>query len=73
MQAYIVHVYRAHPENSGSVSGIIEDIDSGQKESFRSFDELQTMLGDSIGKGQLGFQDFTPQDIDTYDKVAVIG
>ena len=32
MQTYIVRVYRARPEE-GSVSGVIEDIESGQKQS----------------------------------------
>ena len=30
MHTYIVRVYRARPEVEGSVSGIIEDIESGQ-------------------------------------------
>jgi hypothetical protein len=55
MQNYIMCVYRARPEDIGSVSGIIEDIESGQKESFHSINELQTMLAHSIGKGQFGF------------------
>ena len=41
MQTYIVRVYRARPEE-GSVSGIIEDIESGQKQSFNSFIDLQS-------------------------------
>lgn len=73
MQTYIVRVYRARPENAGSVSGIIEDIESGHKQSFHNHTELQTMLADSIGKGQLGFPDFVPQEeVDTHANVAVI-
>ena len=73
MQTYIVHVYRACPEDEGSVSGVIEDIESGQKQSFNSFIKLQSMLADSIGKGQLGFPDLVPQELDTHENVAVIG
>ena len=73
MQTYIVRVHRAPPGTIGLVSGILEDIESGEKHAFRNFNELQTMLGHSIAKGQLGFPDFTLQELDTLDKVAVIG
>jgi hypothetical protein len=70
MQSYIVRVYRAHPEDMDSVSGIIEDIESGQKESFHSINELQTMLAHFIGKGQLGFPDLVTQELNTHDNAA---
>jgi hypothetical protein len=73
MQTYIVRVYRARPEDEGSVSGVIEDVESGHKQSFDSFIKLQSMLADSIGKGQLGFTDLVPQELDTHENVAVIG
>ena len=73
MQTYIVRVYRARPEDEGSVSGMIEDIESGQNQSFNSFIELQSMLAHSIGEGQLGFSDLVPQELDTHENVAVIG
>jgi hypothetical protein len=73
MQSYIVRVYRARPEDAGLASGIIEDIESGLKESFHNLTELQTMLADAIGKGQLGFPNFVPQEeSDTYENIAVI-
>ena len=73
MQSYIVRVYRACPEDAGLVSGIIEDIESGLKESFHNLTELQTMLADFIGKGQLGLPIFVPQEESaTYVNVAVI-
>ena len=72
MQTYIVRVYRARPEE-GSVSGVIEDIESGQKQSFNSFIDLQSKLAHSIGKGQLGLPDLVPQELDTHENVAVIG
>jgi hypothetical protein len=43
MQNCILRVYHARPEDEGSVSGVIEDIDSGQKEFFNSLVELQSM------------------------------
>jgi len=61
MQTYIVRVYRARPEDMGSVSGVIEDIESGQQEPFHSFNELETMLARSIGEGQLGLPDLVPR------------
>ena len=73
MQTYIVRVYRARPEDEGSVSGVIEDIESGHKQSFNSFIKLQSMLANFIGKGQLGFSDLIPQELDTHENIAVIG
>jgi len=49
MQTYVVHVYRRSPVDEDSISGILEDIESGQKEPFHSINELQTMLAHSIG------------------------
>ena len=72
MQTYIVRVYRARPEG-GSISGVIEDIESGQKQSFNSFIDLQSKLAHSIEEGQLGFPDLVPQELDTHENVAVIG
>ena len=73
MQNYIVRVYRAHPGDAGSVSGILEDVESGRKATFRSLEELQTMLGDSVMRGQLGFSNLVPHELDTHEDVAVIG
>jgi hypothetical protein len=73
MQNYIVRVYRAHPEDMGSISGVIEDIESGQKETFHSINELQVMLAHSIGKGQPGFPHSVTQELITHDNVAVVG
>ena len=73
MHTYIVRVYRARPEDEGSVSGVIDDIESGQKEFFKSLIDLQSKLAHSIGKGQLGFPDLVPQELDTHENVAVIG
>ena len=73
MQTYIVRVHRTRPGTIGPVSGILEDIESGQNVTFHSFHELQSLLGDSIAKGQLGFPDFTPQETDEYEKVVGIG
>ena len=73
MHTYIVRVYRARPEDEGSVSGIIEDIESGQKEFFKSLIDLQSKLAHSFEEGQLGFPDLVPQELDTHENVAVIG
>ena len=73
MQNYIVCITRTCPEDAGSVSGAIEDAESGQKETFQSFSELKTLLADFIGKGQLEFSDLASQVIDTHKNVAFIG
>ena len=70
MQTYIVRVYRARPDNDGSVCGMIEDIESGQKQFFNSLINLQSMLADSIGKGQLEFHDLGCQKSLPLDYVA---
>lgn len=73
MQNYIVRVYRAQPDDAGSVSGVIEDTDSGQKESFHNLNDLKTMLGNSIMKGQRGLPNLVTQELDTHEDFAVIG
>jgi hypothetical protein len=73
MQNYIVRVYRTRPEDMESVSGVIENIESGQKESFNTIDELQTILAHSIGKGQLGFPDMVARELNTQGNIALAG
>ena len=70
MHNFVVRVYRTRSEDAESISGSIEDIKSGQKESFHSFNELQSILAYSIGIRPLGFPDFVPQMLDTHGKVA---
>jgi hypothetical protein len=70
MQTYIVRVYRARPEDEGSVSGIIEDIESGQKQSFNSLIDLQSKLAHSIGKGQLELSDMAIKESQPLENVA---
>ncbi len=73
MQNFIVRVYRARPEDMESVSGLVEDIESGEKESFHSMDELQAILAHSIGKGQLGLPDLVNPELTTHGNVALAG
>ena len=70
MQTYIVRVYRARPEDEGSVSGVIEDIESGQKQNFNSLTNLQSMLAHTIGKGQIELPDLVIQKPPQLDYVA---
>ena len=53
MKNYTVRVYRAHPSNLDSISGIVEDIESGQIESFHRLEELHALLVCSVSRGQL--------------------
>ena len=61
MQTYVLRVYRAHPANV-SVAGVLEDIESGQKKYFNSFNDLITVMAKSLGKGQLELAELTPQE-----------
>ena len=70
MQTYIVHVYRARPEDEGSVSGVIEDIESGHKQSFCSLIDLQSKLAHHIGEGQLELSDLAIQESPQLEHVA---
>jgi hypothetical protein len=73
MQTYIVRVYRSRPEDEGSVSGLIEDIESGQKECFNSIASLQSMLAHSIGKGRLELPEKVSEESTAFDSVAMAG
>ena len=73
MQTYVLRVHRTHPSDAESASGVIEHTDSGQNQTFHSLSELQSMLAYSITKGQLGFPDLVPQELDTHENIAVIG
>jgi hypothetical protein len=73
MQTYIVRVYRARPEDEGSISGMIEDIETGHKEFFKSLIDLQSKLAHSIGKGQLELSDLASQELNTIAPVAMTG
>ena len=70
MHTYIVRVYRARPEDKGSVSGVIEAIESGQKQSFNSLIDLQSKLAHSIGKGQLELSDLATLESEPLEHVA---
>ena len=52
---------------------LLKGIESGQKEFFKSLIDLQSKLAHSIEKGQLGFPDLVPHELDTHENVAVIG
>ena len=62
MRNFVVRVYRRHPEGKGLVSGIVEDIESGQKEVFQSFDDLQSLLAHSIENGHFDLTDGLPSE-----------
>ena len=67
MQNYIVRVYRAHPGDAWSVSGILEDVESGSKTTFHNLHELQSMLADSVMSGKIGFPGLVPDELDTHE------
>ncbi len=54
MQSFVLRIYRTHPTESDSVSGILEDIESGQEQPFQSLSQLQSMLAQSIETGPQG-------------------
>lgn len=73
MQNNIAHVCCTHPVDMGSVSEVIEDIESGLKVSFHSLNGLQAMQAHSIGKSQLEFPNLVSRALITHDNVAVAG
>jgi hypothetical protein len=60
MQKYVVSVYRAHSEDTASVSGIFEDTESGQIETFQTLEDLQSLLAHSIEKDRFKLPDGLP-------------
>ncbi len=72
MLNFVVRVYRTQSDDPCSASGIIEDTESGQTESFQSFNELQSILAHSIGTGQHELSYLTSLDLHPHDNVAVI-
>ena len=60
MQKYVVSVYHAHAEDTASVSGIFEDTESGQIESFQSLEDLQSLLAHSIEKDRIKLPSVLP-------------
>ena len=56
MQTCILRVYRVHPADV-SVSGMLEDVESGQKKHVNNLIDLITVLAKTIGKGQLELAD----------------
>jgi hypothetical protein len=57
MQAFVLRIYRKHPTDSDSVSGMLENIETGQEQPFQSLSQLQSMLARSIETGTPGFPD----------------
>ena len=53
MQTYVVRVYRARPEDKETIAGVIEDIESGQKQYFNSLINLQSIQAHTNRKGHL--------------------
>jgi hypothetical protein len=72
MQTYILRVYRTQPGDM-SVSGIVEDIESGQKKNFHGFTDLLTVLEKYIGEGQLELSELRHEELTSLDPVALAG
>ena len=73
MQTYIVRVYRTNTVDEGAVSGVIEEVESGQTEPFSCIDEIEPLLTKLIMKGQLEIPGLVTSKADAYENVAVIG
>lgn len=61
MESYILRVYRTNPAD-GSVSGMVEDVESGQKRYFKNFNDLIAVLAKTVGTGQLQLSELSPPD-----------
>jgi len=53
MQTYIVRVDSVRPEEEWAISGVIEDIESGQKQYSNSLINLQSIQAHTNRKGHL--------------------
>jgi hypothetical protein len=70
MQKYVVSVYRAHAEDTASVSGIFEDTESGQIETFQTLEDLQSLLAQSIEKNRFKLPNgLAPAEVSALDHV----
>lgn len=54
MQNFVLRIYRTDPVDEDSVSGILENIETGQNLAFQSMSQLQSMLAQSIKQGRPG-------------------
>ena len=48
METYVVHVYRRHPDDDESITGVLEDIENEEKVLFHSFNEFKSLMENSI-------------------------
>jgi hypothetical protein len=48
MKTYVVHVYRRHPDDAESITGILEDIENEEKVLFHTFNEFKSLMEHSI-------------------------
>ena len=60
MRNFVVRVYRSYPEDKSLLSGVVEDIESGQKVVFHNFDDLQSLLACSNEDGLFARTDVLP-------------
>lgn len=44
MECYLIHVYRRDSENPMNITGLAENVGSGEKKPFTGIDELMKML-----------------------------
>lgn len=44
VECYLIHVYRRDAENPLNITGLAENIGTGEKKAFTSIDELMEML-----------------------------
>ena len=72
MQNFVLRIYRTHSTDSDSVSGILENIETGQEQSFQSLSQLQSMLAQSIEAGPQGFPKLVPNESDIRGDTRVI-
>jgi hypothetical protein len=56
MQNIVADAYRAPLNYAGPLSGVIEDIDSGQEASFHNLNALKSLPGGAIPKSTPGLQ-----------------
>jgi hypothetical protein len=72
MQNFVLRIYRTDPVDEDSVSGILENIETGQNLAFQSMSQLQSMLAQSIKQGRPGLPGLVSSESDIRGDITLL-
>lgn len=72
MQNFVLRIYRTEPVDEDSVSGILENIETGQNLAFQSMSQLQSMLAQSIKQGRPGLPGLVSSESDIRGDITLL-